>query len=83
MSPRPEDYASWPREKQNAYYAQVRESAREEGLSRGTVPSDVPMGQHMSGAFIPAYRRELKVLDATQLLSMTFPPRSLIMSPWL
>ena len=83
MSAYPRDYGSWPREKQNSYHAQVRKSAQEEGPSHGRVPSDVPMGQHMSGAFIPAYRRELKVLDATQLLSMTFPPRSLIMSPWL
>jgi hypothetical protein len=74
MNARPSDYASWPREKQNEYFSQV---------SHGTIPSGVPVGQHMPAAYIPAYRRELKVLNAAQLLKTKFPPRNLIMSPWL
>ena len=37
----------------------------------------------MPVAFIPAYRRELKILNAAELLTTKFPPRNLIMSPWL
>jgi hypothetical protein len=83
MNARPPGYASWPRDEQDAHYAQVRESAREGQLSHGTVPRRVPVGQHMLDEYIPAYRRELKILDAAQLLSTTFPSRDLMMSPWL
>src|SRR3984957_8949192 len=83
MSAHSPDYASWTRERQDAYYAEVRESAREGQLSHGTVPSAVPARQHIVNTYIPAYRKELKILDAAQLLSMTFPPRNLMMSPWL
>jgi hypothetical protein len=42
------------------------------------------VGQHGSNLeYVPAYRRELKILDAAELLTMKFPPRNLIMSPWL
>ena len=53
------------------------------GVSHGTALKSVPVGQHIAGKYIPAYQKELKVLDAAQLLTMKFPPRNLIMSPWL
>jgi hypothetical protein len=83
MNARPSDYASWAREKQNAYFSQVCEDAREGQLSHGTVPSSVPVGQRVPAPYMPAYRRELKILNAAELLTTKFPPRNLIMSPWL
>ena len=75
MSARPHGYETWSRDAQNVYYNE---------LSHGTVPRGVPLGQHTSKSeYVPAYRREMKTLDAAQLLSMTFPLRNLIMSPWL
>ena len=68
MSARPYGYETWSRDAQNAYYNE---------LSHGTVPRGCPMGQHTSGPeYVPAYRREMKTLDAAQLLSMTFPLRN-------
>jgi len=34
-------------------------------------------------AYVPAYARGLKVLDGEELLSAKFPPRSLMLAPWL
>ena len=34
-------------------------------------------------AYVPAYTKGLKVLDAAELLSAEFPPRSLMLEPWL
>jgi hypothetical protein len=33
--------------------------------------------------YVPAYTKSLKVLDAEELLVAEFPPRSLILTPWL
>jgi putative DNA primase/helicase len=42
------------------------------------------LGAAQSGArFAPAYTKALKVLDAEELLSAEFPPRSLMFAPWL
>jgi len=34
-------------------------------------------------AFVPAYKKGLKILDGAQLLSANFPPRTLMLAPWL
>ncbi len=34
-------------------------------------------------AYVPAYTKGLKVLDGEELLSAEFPPRSLMLAPWL
>jgi len=34
-------------------------------------------------SYIPAYAKGLKVLDGVELLSAQFPPRTLMLSPWL
>jgi hypothetical protein len=34
-------------------------------------------------SYVPAYARSLKVLDGAELLSAQFPPRRLMLSPWL
>jgi hypothetical protein len=33
--------------------------------------------------YVPAYQREIKVLDGEELLTRRFPPRNTMMSPWL
>jgi hypothetical protein len=53
------------------------------GVFHGTFPRQRSMEHLGKTEYIPAYQRELKVLDAAQLLTMKFPPRNLIMSPWL
>jgi hypothetical protein len=53
------------------------------GVFHGTFLRGVPVEHPGKTEYIPAYRRELKVLDAAQLLTMKVPPRNLIMSPWL
>ena len=34
-------------------------------------------------AYVPAYTKGLKVLDGEELLTAEFPPRSLMLAPWL
>jgi AAA domain len=38
----------------------------------------LPMAAH-----VPAYAKGLKVLDGAELLTTTFPPRALMLAPWL
>jgi putative DNA primase/helicase len=51
---------------------------RDERL-RGVTPHSATY----QSSYIPAYMKELKVLDGFQLLSAQFPPRRLMLSPWL
>jgi RecA-family ATPase len=41
------------------------------------------LSQGAQSVFVPAYKKGLKVLDGEQLLSANFPPRSLMLAPWL
>lgn len=52
-------------------------------VSHGTVPRSVTRGTARISEYIPAYRREIKVLDAEELMTAQLPHRDLIMSPWL
>jgi hypothetical protein len=64
-------------------HSEFLETPMPKGAFHGTLPKGVPMERSEKSEYEPAYRRELKILDAAQLLSMAFPPRNLIMSPWL
>jgi hypothetical protein len=48
-------------------------------LLQGTMP--LPTTYWSS--YIPAYTKDLKVLDGAQLLTAQFPPRHLMLAPWL
>jgi hypothetical protein len=71
--PYPEGFFStWTQDERDAYFAQAAKdySARKSGLT--TAP-----------AYVPAYTKGLKVLDGEELLKANFPPRSLMLTPWL
>jgi AAA domain len=68
----PEGFHTWPLEARNEYFAQ----AARDYASRKAATASVP-------AYVPAYTKGLKVLDGEQLLSTEFPPRSLMLAPWL
>jgi hypothetical protein len=42
-----------------------------------------PSREAASAVFVPAYRRGLKALNGAELLRAEFPPRSLMLAPWL
>ena len=42
-----------------------------------------PSSETTSPAFVPAYKRGLKALNGAELLKAEFPPRSLMLAPWL
>jgi hypothetical protein len=90
MSDRPADYASWSREKQDAYYHDKILKNMPDFFPEGPFRlSHVPRargwdsGTARKSEFIPAYRQGLKVLTADELLTTEFPPRNLLMDPWL
>ena len=68
----PEGFHTWPLERRNQYFAQA---ARDYDARKAT--------QAAAPAYVPAYTKGLKVLDGQQLLSAKFPPRSLMLAPWL
>ncbi len=68
---RPADYHLWLREKQDAFFAE---------LMKDDAPACAATPTH---AHVPAYTRGLKILDGEDLLKAEFPPRSLMLTPWL
>src|SRR5271169_7101981 len=49
-------------------------------------PAPKPQSQSReaeSPTYIPAYKRGLKALNGAELLKAEFPPRSLMLAPWL
>ena len=71
-SPYPEDFfTTWTEDQRNDYFAKAAKSYTE----RKAAPAPA--------AYVPAYAKSLKVLDGEALLSAEFPPRSLMLAPWL
>jgi hypothetical protein len=60
-----------------------RERDQAETTGRTPSPQFPPLSQGAQSVFVPAYKKGLKVLDGAQLLTATFPPRSLMLAPWL
>ena len=58
---------------------------RDQAERTGGTPSPQfpPLSQGAQSLFVPAYKKGLKVLDGAQLLTANFPPRSLMLAPWL
>jgi hypothetical protein len=69
--PYPEGFHEWLPEKRNAWFAEAAKNYAER-----TSPPSPP-------AYVPAYTKGLKILDGEELLRAEFPPRSLMLSPWL
>jgi hypothetical protein len=70
--PTPEGFREWPQEKRNAWFASAARDYRERTAERAPSP-----------AYVPAYTKGLKVLDGKELLNAEFPPRRLMLAPWL
>ena len=68
----PEGFHTWPLERRNEFFAQ----AARDYAARKAATAAAP-------AYVPAYTKGLTVLDGAQLLSAEFPPRSLMLAPWL
>lgn len=82
MSPartHPPGYEDWPREKQDAFYAQ-----RFVNAAGGPQPGRATLDdRQVAPAYVPAYQRALKVLDAEEFIAAKFPPRTPMLAPWL
>lgn len=72
----PADFQSWPLERRNGYFAAKAAEYREDE-AHDTQRSAKPL-RH-----VPAYERGLKVMNGEQLLTTKFPPRALMLAPWL
>jgi putative DNA primase/helicase len=70
----PDDFPTWSPDRKNDWFATAAKAydARADAQRNGA-----PLG------YEPAYRKGLKVLDAEQLLTASFPPRTLMLAPWL
>jgi hypothetical protein len=75
--PYPEDFLSWSEDKRNEYFARAAH-AYDERRAKESVTSVTG-----ATAYVPAYTKGLISLDGEELLSRIFPPRSLMLSPWL
>ncbi len=70
----PEDYSTWPQDRKNKWCADAAKAYDER---RKTERDRAPL------AYEPAYKRGIKTLDGAELITAKFPPRSLMLSPWL
>ncbi len=63
-------------------YGRERASTEQRGRSFTATPAS-PLLLDSAPAFTPAYTTGLKVFDGEELLTTVFPPRSLMLAPWL
>jgi hypothetical protein len=87
---RPADYANWSPDSQNEWVRRNDPTlARSLGLlleDENRPPKSEPIieaSAAVPAAYVPAYKKGLKVLDAKELLTAVFPPRTLMLAPWL
>jgi hypothetical protein len=59
------------------------ERDQREARERPLPSAHPPSCEAASAAFVPAYKRGLKALNGAELLTTTFPPRALMLAPWL
>ena len=59
------------------------ERDQREARERPLPSAHSPACEAASAVFVPAYRRGLKALNGAELLTANFPPRSLMLAPWL
>ncbi len=82
MNAYPEGFLQWPQERRNAYFAYAaREYA--DRLAPEKAHGGIARPATASALYVPAYAKGLKVLDGAELLTTEFPPRKLMLSPWL
>ena len=72
MNAYPEGFNGWPLAKKNEYFAQ----AGKEYDARKSASAPAL-------AYLPAYTKGFRLLDGAELLTTEFPPRNLILAPWL
>ena len=84
----PENFESWPQDARNAYFADAarmwrgRKAAREEANGVAAIPSGDRRSEGRDG-YVPAYEHGLVTLTGSELLQKEFPPRGMILAPWL
>ncbi len=95
MTSFPPEYADWSQEKKNAHWAEFSRSYSNEkkpdAPTASVAPQWVATPLNQKPAFlpppalvhVPAYTRGLVTLTGAQLLQKDFPPREMILSPWL
>ena len=71
----PEDYSTWPQDRKNKWCADAAKAYDER---RKTERDRAPLAYRAR-----AYERGIKTLDGAELITAKFPPRSLMLSPWL
>lgn len=89
----PADYANWSQARRNAYMTAAAKAYANEQRANTPQPNRAPRAISRDARapipdgrppeFVPAYQKSLKIFDGEQLLSAKFPPRSLMLAPWL
>ena len=71
--PYPEGFfTTWTEDERNAYLPRAAKDHDAQKAASAPAP-----------AYVPAYTKGLKVLDAEELLNAVFPPKTLMLAPWL
>ena len=78
MTGYPEGFHDWPLERRNTYFAAETARIRSEAAKAKQERSE-----RLPATFVPAYTKGLKVLNGEELLTAKFPPRTLMLAPWL
>jgi hypothetical protein len=83
MTAYPEDFNEWSLPDKNAFFAKEAEAYAEKERAEAKARASTPTPISGPLAYVPAYTKGLKILDGEQLLRAEFPPRSLMLAPWL
>ena len=73
----PKDFSTWSQDRKNKWFAHTAKAYEEARGHSAAQPPDKPP------RYVPAYEKGLKILDGAELLKTKFPPRTLMLSPWL
>ena len=82
MNSYPEGFHKWPLERRNEHFTRAAREYAVRGANEKTHGGIAPPATPPA-PYVPAYTKGLKVLDGAELLTVEFPPRKLMLSPWL
>ena len=85
MSAYPEGFSDWPLERRNAFFAAeaVKYHNGQINGAAKTVKASEPFFAEAAPAYVPAFTKGLKVLNAEEFLKADFPERGQMLAPWL
>jgi hypothetical protein len=81
----PADFASWPQSKKDQWFAAANRDilAAKRGALPHRIPVAPPAARENGAGFVPAYTKGLVTLTGAELLKRHFPPREMMLAPFL